>query len=105
MTVQSGTQSNLDELLSNPVVLLKVTAPWCGYCRAIKPKIKRVMEEIGNKAIAIEVDLDETPEIKKRFEFQTIPALFFIKNGTIVKHTGTISEEEIRSTLEDMINS
>ena len=105
MSIQIGTKSNLDELLNNPVVLLKVTAPWCGYCRAITPKIKRVLEEIGGKAVVVEVDLDETPEIKEKFEFQTIPALFFIKNGEVIKHTGTIPEEEIKSTLEGMINS
>ncbi len=105
MGVQKARKDNFEELLKNPAVLLKVGATWCGFCRAISPKIERVAEELGEKVAFVDIDLEEIPEIKEKFEFQTIPALFFIKNGEVTKHTGTIPEEEIKSTLEGMINS
>jgi len=101
-TIKVGTKNNLDELLENPVVLIDVWAPWCGWCRAISPKIDRIAEELGEKATIIKIDMDEFPEIKERYEFQTIPALIFLKGGKIVKQSGTIPEEEIKATLEEM---
>ena len=100
---QVGTKENLDELLKNPVVLIDVWAPWCGWCRAISPKVDRAAEQLGDKVTVIKINMDDFPEIKERYEFQTIPALIFLKAGEVMKQTGTIPEEEIKSTLEEMV--
>ena len=101
--VKVGTMANLDELLKNPVVLIDVWAPWCGWCRRISPIIDEVAEEFREKVTVIKVNYDEYPEIEKRFEFQTIPALFFIKNGHVIKHTGTVAKGEILKILGILI--
>ena len=101
--VKIGTMQNLDELLKNPVVLLDIWAPWCGWCMRISPIIDQVAEEMKDKATIVKMNYDKNPEIEKRFEFMTIPALFFIKNGEVIKHTGTIPKEEILATLKEMI--
>ena len=103
--VKVGTMANLEELLKDPVVLIDVWAPWCGWCRRISLIIDEVAEELKEKATIIKINYDENPEIENRFEFQTIPALFFIKNGQVIKHTGTIPKEEILKTLKNMMNS
>jgi thioredoxin 1 len=100
--VKIGTIKNLEELLKNPVVLLDIWAPWCGWCRKISPVINEVAEELRDKATVVKINYDENPEIEKRFDFMTIPALFFIKNGKVIKHTGTISKQEILDTLNNM---
>ena len=100
--VIEGTKENLDELLKNPVVLLNIGAPWCGWCRAITPKIGLIADEMKEHVTFIKLNMDEYPEIRDRYEFQTVPALFFIKNGKVIKHTGTIPEKEIIETLKGM---
>lgn len=103
--VKVGTMANLEELLKDPVVLIDVWAPWCGWCRRISPIIDEVADELKEKATVIKINYDDNPEIESRFEFQTIPALLFIKNGQVIKHTGTIPKEEILETLKSMMNS
>lgn len=101
--VRTGTIANLEELLKDPVVLIDVWAPWCGWCRRISPIIDEVAEELKGQVTVVKINYDENSEIENRFEFQTLPALFFIKNGQVIKHTGTIPKEEIVSTLREMI--
>ena len=103
--VKVGTMDNLDDLLKNSVVLLDIWAPWCGWCLKISPIIDQVAEEMKERATVVKINYDENPDIEKRFEFMTIPALFFIKNGKVVKHTGTIPKGEILDTLKNMIMS
>jgi len=100
--VKAGTAQNLDELLKDPVVLIDIWAPWCGWCRRISPIIDEVAEELKEKVTVVKINYDDYPEIEERFEFMTIPALFFIKNGKVIKHTGTIPKQEILDTLKEM---
>ena len=101
--IKIGTTANLDELLKNPIALLDIWAPWCGWCLKISPVIDQVAEEMKEKVTVVKINYDQNPDIEKRFEFMTIPALFFIKNGKVVKHTGTILKEEILQTLNNMM--
>ena len=96
---------DLDELLKAPVLLLDIWAPWCGWCRRISPIIDEVAGEMEGKVVVAKMNLDHNEDIKQRYDFMTIPALFFFKNGEVIKQTGSIPKEEIISTLKSMLNS
>jgi len=96
---------DLDEFLKHPVVLLDIWAPWCGWCRRISPIIDEVAGEMGKAVAVAKMNLDHNEDIKQRFDFMTIPALFFLKNGEVIKQTGSIPKEEILETLKGMLNS
>ena len=96
---------DLDEFLKHPVVLLDIWAPWCGWCRRISPIIDEVAGEMGKAVAVAKMNLDHNEDIKQRFDFMTIPALFLLKNGEVIKQTGSIPKEEILETLKGMLNS
>lgn len=63
------------ELIKNPVIV-DFYADWCGPCKMLLP----VLDEI-DFADVIKVNVDEYPEIAKRFGIMSIPTLLFFKNG------------------------
>jgi len=66
-------------------VLVDFWAPWCGPCRALAPVLDQVAETLGAKAVIAKVNVDDNPELAERFGVSSIPALFFFKEGSVVK--------------------
>lgn len=74
-------------------VLLDFWASWCGPCRMVSPLI----EEIANERTDIKVgkiNVDEEPELARRFDIMSIPTLIVIKNGKIVNQSIGVKPKE-----------
>ena len=55
-------QDNLSELItSNDTVIVQYTATWCGNCRIMKPKFKKLASENENITFVI-ADAEQFPE-------------------------------------------
>ena len=76
--MMTGTE-NFDKALQEGDMIAGFTAPWCGYCRRLKPMIEKLAGEIEVPIYSINCDDDE--ELAKRYEVETIPELIYFKNG------------------------
>ncbi len=96
---------NFDETLkSNAVVLVDFWATWCGPCRMLAPTIEQVAEEYEGKAVVAKVDVDQNPDLAKRFGIMSIPTMFFFKNGEVAnKMIGLSQKSEITGVLDSLI--
>ena len=74
----------LEQLVKEePLVLLDFYADWCGPCKMIGPVLEQVASE--NKDIkVIKVNVDENIGLAQQYGVQGIPALFVLKEGTVV---------------------
>ena len=84
---------------SDRPVLLDFWAPWCAPCRMIMPSIEQIAKERNNIKVG-KINIDEQPELARRYGVMTIPTLMVIKNGEIANHAiGARSKQAIEKLL------
>lgn len=71
-------------LKSDKVVLLDFFAQWCGPCKMIAPALEEIAAE--NEHIKVcKIDVDEDPDLARKFKVTSIPLLVVMKDGQIVE--------------------
>jgi len=91
---------NFDDVTGKGVALVDFWAPWCGPCRSMGPVIDALSGEFEGKALVGKVNIDESDTLAARFGVMTIPSLFILKNGEVVKHfVGVQSQENLKLAL------
>ncbi|MEN8928255.1 MAG: thioredoxin [Flavobacteriales bacterium] len=89
---------------SNPI-LLDFYADWCGPCQTLMPTVEKLSNEFEGKVEIQKVNIDQNPELAKKFGVRSIPSLFFIKDQEIVeKVNGLVTESVLRSKLDTLLN-
>lgn len=69
---------------SDKPVLLDFWAPWCRPCRMVVPIVEEIARENPDIKVA-KINIDEEPELAVQFQVMSIPSLFVMKNGEVVK--------------------
>lgn len=72
-----------DFIAQNRLAVLYITAPNCGVCTAMKPKIRAVLDEFDhfNSVASGAVDIKDVPEIAAFYHILTAPALLVFSDG------------------------
>lgn len=79
-------EDQFNEEIKNGLVLLDFYASWCGPCRMLTPVLEE-LEETNKQIKILKIDVDEEAnvELVRKFNIQSIPALFLIKEGKVTK--------------------
>ena len=62
-------------------VLVDFWAEWCGPCHAVAPVLDQIAEERSELRL-VKVNIDEEPEIARRYGVMSIPTMILFKDGT-----------------------
>ena len=93
-------QDNLSEIISkNETVIVQYSATWCGNCRIMKPKFKKLASENENVTFII-ADAEKFPESRKLATVDNLPTFATFKNGDFVDQVQTNKFE----VLKDLVN-
>ena len=96
------TDKNFDEVVlkSELHVLVDFWATWCGPCRMLGPVIANVAKEQEGKVIVGKVNVDENPELARRFGIRSIPTLMLFKDGAEAGTSlGFIPKEKVEAFI------
>lgn len=94
-------QDNLSEIVSaNPKVLVQYSASWCGNCRIMKPKFKKMASEHPDMTFVI-VDAEASPESRKLANVSNLPTFASFVNGSLKSETQTNKAEVLADLVTE----
>lgn len=96
------TEDNLQDLVTtNNKVVVQYSASWCGNCRIMKPKFKKLASE--NDAITfVLVDAENSPESRKLANVSNLPTFATFVNGELVNQTQTNKAEVLAELVTEI---
>jgi thiol-disulfide isomerase/thioredoxin len=86
---------------SNDIVLVQYSAGWCGNCRIMKPKFKRMATEHENAEFVM-VDAEKLPESRKMANVDNLPTFAAFKNGQLVKQIQTNKADVLKEFVDEI---
>ncbi|MBN1864163.1 MAG: thioredoxin [Victivallales bacterium] len=86
--------TNFDSETAGKVALVDFWAEWCGPCRMLGPVLDEVAKEIGDEALVAKVDVDKAQELAAKFSVRSIPAIFVIKDGSVVQQFVGVQDKQ-----------
>jgi thiol-disulfide isomerase/thioredoxin len=92
----------LDQVIQqNELVVVQYGATWCGNCRIMKPKMKRLAGNYENIKFYY-VDAEKFPESRKLAQVTNLPTFAAFKGGKLVNQNQTNKEEILKSLIDEI---
>lgn len=64
-------------------VLVDFFAVWCGPCKMLAPALEEVEREVEGRAKVYKLDIDQSPDIARRYSVMSVPTLMVFENGQV----------------------
>ena len=98
-------EDNLNKVISeNETVMVQFSATWCGNCRLMKPKFKRMATENENTAFVL-VDAEKFPNARKLANVSNLPTFASFKNGALVNQIQTNKEDLLKNLINEVTSN
>ena len=85
-------------------VLIDFWAPWCGPCMALLPTLAALAPMYDGSLKIVKVNIDECPELAKKFSVQGIPYLVLTKSGEAVATLHDRSRTRLATELDGLLD-
>lgn len=98
-------EDNLETVIAgNKTVMVQFSAGWCGNCRLMKPKFKRLSSE--NEAITfVLVDAEKFPNSRKMANVNNLPTFAGFKNGVLINQLQTNKENLLKNLFNEVTSN
>ena len=101
--VQELSQDNLSELVAeNKTVIVQYSATWCGNCRIMKPKFKKLASENENVVFII-ADAEKFTESRKLADVSNLPTFATFVDGKFVNQAQTNKFDVLKELVNEVI--
>ncbi|WP_395054120.1 thioredoxin family protein [Flavobacterium sp.] len=102
MLIELNEDTLQDLVASNDKVVVQYTASWCGNCRIMKPKFKKMASENENIAFIL-VDAENFPESRKLANVSNLPTFATFVNGKLLNETQTNKTEVLAELVNEIV--
>jgi len=103
MLIELNEDTLQDVVNQNEKVVVQYSASWCGNCRIMKPKFKKLASE-NEEITFVLVDAEKSPESRKLANVSNLPTFATFIGGKLVNETQT-NKVEVLTGLVDEIAS
>jgi len=103
MVSELNTDTLQEEIESNEKVIVQYSAGWCGNCRIMKPKFKKMSSENENMHFLM-VDAEKNPNSRKLANVSNLPTFAFFKNGKLVNEVQTNKADVLLNFVDEAAN-
>jgi thiol-disulfide isomerase/thioredoxin len=98
--VQELNQDNLSQIVSdNNKVVVQYSATWCGNCRIMKPKFKKLARE-NDDTVFVMVDAEKFPASRKLADVSNLPTFATFVDGNFVNQAQTNKFDVLKELVE-----
>jgi thioredoxin 1 len=100
------TDSTFDEEVksSSTPVVVDFWAEWCGPCKTIAPILDEIATEQAGQLTVAKLNVDDNPEIARRFDVMSIPTLIVFREGEPAKRlVGSMGKARLLEELADYL--
>ena len=101
--IQELNQDNLETIVKeNTTVVVQYSAGWCGNCRIMKPKFKKLASENSTTVFVI-ADAEKFPESRKLATVNNLPTFATFKNGEFKNQVQTNKFDVLKELVAEAI--
>ena len=101
MLIELNEDTLADLISKNDKVVVQYSASWCGNCRIMKPKFKKLAAE--NDAIPfLYVDAEKLPESRKLAKVDNLPTFAIFKNGELLNQVQSNQAESLTNLFNEL---
>ncbi len=98
-------EDNLNEIITDAeVTVVQYSAGWCGNCRIMKPKMKKLASEHPDIKFVI-ADAEKFPESRKLAKVDNLPTFATFKKGELVEQIQTNKFEVLKDFVNETTNN
>lgn len=104
MAVVTSTDADFSSIISgNSKVIVKYYADWCGNCKLISPKFRRLSDDERFQGIVfLDVNAEENEEARKVANVDNLPFFALFRDGELIQGKAASKEEAIITMLEGL---
>ena len=99
------TDDNLQEIVTNnEKVIVQFGAGWCGACKVMKPRLKKMAEE--NEGVQFYyVDIEQQPKSSTITVIRNLPTFIGVVNGEVTAKEVGSKPDLLANLVEGVVNS
>ncbi len=103
--MQELKEDNLEQLLTdNEKVVVQYSAGWCGNCRVMKPKFKKLSTEMEGMAFVI-ADAEKFPNSRKFAKVDNLPTFAVFQKGELVNQVQTNKFDVLKELVNEVASN
>ena len=101
MLIELSTDTLKDIVASNDKVVVQFSASWCGNCRIMKPKFKKMASENEDIAFVL-VDAENSPESRSLANVSNLPTFATFVGGKLLNEAQTNKTEILAELVNEI---